>query len=66
MLSLYYNDFENLVLWTEKCAPFIAIEPWNGLPDLFDTDGNLETKKGILTVEKGEQKTYYHSITFEN
>ena len=66
VLSLYYNDFENLVLWTEKCAPFIAIEPWNGLPDLFDTDGNLETKKGILTVEKGEQKTYYHSITFEN
>ncbi|MBR5438818.1 MAG: hypothetical protein IKV61_01175 [Clostridia bacterium] len=65
VLSLYYNDFKHLVLWTEKCAPFIAIEPWNGLPDVFDTDGNLQTKKGILTVEPSEQKTYYHSITFE-
>ena len=65
VLSLYYNDFKHLVLWTEKCAPFIAIEPWNGLPDVFDTDGNLQNKKGILTVEPNEQKTYYHSITFE-
>ena len=66
MLSLYYSDFKHLVLWTEKNAPFIAIEPWNGLPDMIDTDGNLETKKGILMVEPKEQKTYYHSITFED
>ena len=66
VLSLYYNDFANLVLWTEKNAPFIAIEPWNGLPDMIDTDGNLETKKGILTVEPKGAKTYYHSITFED
>ena len=66
VLSLYFNDFNNLVLWTEKGASFIAIEPWNGLPDTVDTNGDIETKKGILTIEPNETKTYYHSITFED
>ncbi|MBO5851380.1 MAG: aldose 1-epimerase family protein [Clostridia bacterium] len=66
VLSLYFNDFSNLVLWTEKGASFIAIEPWNGLPDVIDTNGDIETKKGILTIEPNDTKTYYHSITFED
>ena len=47
-----------------KPGRYIAIEPWNGLPDYYDGDNVFETKKGIDTVKKGECKTFYHSIEF--
>lgn len=62
-LSVYFNDFKHLVLWTQYGAKFFAIEPWNGLPDAFDTNNDLKTKLAIETLEPGESKTLYHSIT---
>ena len=64
VISIYYNDFEHMVLWTEFGAPFIAIEPWNGLPDLYDTNHKIEEKKSIDKVEAKSSKTFYHNITF--
>ena len=63
-VELYFNDFDNLLLWAVPNGGFIAIEPWNGLPDLYDTDGNVETKLGISELGAGEAKTYYHLIRF--
>ncbi len=64
MVSVYFNDFKNLVVWTVPGAKFLAIEPWSGLPDLYDADKIIEHKKSIDILPKGETKTYYHSITF--
>lgn len=64
VISIYYNDFEHMVLWTDFGAPFIAIEPWNGLPDLFDTNHDIKTKKSIDKVDANASKTFYHNITF--
>jgi galactose mutarotase-like enzyme len=62
VLSIYYKDFDNLVIWT-KSDKFVAIEPWNGMPDYFDTDHKLENKKHIDKIKSGETKSFYHSIT---
>ncbi len=65
ILSTYYNDFENLVMWTIIDADFLAIEAWNGVDDYYDTCTQvLQEKKGIEKLEKGEMKTFYHSVTF--
>lgn len=64
LLSVYYQDFDHLVLWTEGNADFIAIEPWNGLPDVYKCDNKLETKKAISKLDAKATKTFYHSITF--
>ncbi len=62
-VDVYFADFDHLVIWT--CSNgFIAIEPWNGLPDTFDTNHQLKDKKAISSVEPNESKTYYHSILF--
>ena len=61
---MYGKDFAHLVVWMMKPGRYLAIEPWNGLPDYFDGDNIFETKKGIDVVKKGECKTFYHSITF--
>lgn len=62
LVSVYFNDFDHLVLWTVRDAGYIAIEPWNGLPDLYDADGIIEHKKSIDFVEAGQSKTFYHNI----
>ena len=64
VVSIYGADFNHLVVWMMKPGRYIAIEPWNGLPDYYDGDNVFETKKGIDTVKKGECKTFYHSIEF--
>ncbi len=63
-LSVYYNDFNNMVLWTTLGANYLAIEVWSGIPDENNTSHILSKKKGIEKLEKGESKTYYHSVTF--
>ena len=62
--SIYFNDFDHLVLWTAVGAPFIAIEVWNGLPDTYDSNYKIEDKKSIDFIGVNESKTLYHSIEF--
>ena len=65
VLSIYFNDFRNLVVWTKRGSRFLAIEPWDGLPDYADCSHQLTEKKGIAVLKAGECKTFYHSVTFE-
>ncbi len=63
-LTVYYGDFPHLVLWTEGDEPFIAIEPWTGLPDVHGSARKIEDKKSIDVLGAKSSKTFYHSITF--
>lgn len=63
-IEVYFNDFSHLLLWAVPNGGFIAIEPWDGLPDLYSTDGNIETKPSVSKLKAGEAKTYYHLIRF--
>ena len=59
-----FADYEHLLLWTKPGAQYVAIEPWNGLPDTADADGLLQHKLGILRLDPGEKKAGTHEITF--
>lgn len=62
--SVYFNDFNHLVIWTIVDAPFIAIEAWSGLPDMYNSKGKIEDKKSIEFIKSDESKMFYHSIEF--
>lgn len=64
VLEVEFADFSHLLLWTKPGAPYIAIEPWNGLPDTADADGQLWHKLGILRLDPGERKAAPHTIKF--
>ena len=64
VLEVEFADFSHLLLWTKPGAPYIAIEPWNGLPDTADADGQLRHKLGILRLDPGERKAAPHTIKF--
>ena len=57
-----YGDAPNLVVWSMPGAPYICIEPWWGLPDFEDSDGQLVNKPGIINLEKGEVFNWTHTV----
>ena len=64
VVKVNFEGFDYLLLWTKVGAPYICIEPWNGLPDYVDTDGELSKKRGILSLEAGKTCSMPHSLQF--
>ena len=64
VVKVNFEGFDYLLLWTKVGAPYICIEPWNGLPDYVDTDGELSTKRGILSLEAGKTCSMPHTLQF--
>lgn len=58
-----FEGFPYLLIWTKIGSPYLCIEPWCGITDVPDTDGNLVTKEGINRVEGGDTFHRVHSIT---
>lgn len=47
--------FPYLGIWSKVGAPFICIEPWFGIADTEEHDGNFKKKKGIIELDIGEE-----------
>lgn len=54
LLSVQFNDFPNLGIWTKNNAPFLCIEPWLGYSDTIHSSGNILEKEGIQLLETKE------------
>ena len=52
-----------LGIWHKPGAPFLCIEPWNGLPDNEDTDQDFTKKEGICTLAPHSEYSNVHTIT---
>lgn len=62
-LKFYFGDFKYLAFWRKLESPYICIEPWDGIPDYFDTNRNFEEKIGNIKLEKN--KIYNREIEIE-
>lgn len=47
VLKMSFEGFPYLGIWTKPNAPFLCIEPWCGLADNMNHNGNIEEKEGI-------------------
>jgi len=54
-------DAQHLAMWTFP-APFVCLEPWDGLPDYESTNGDFATKKANQKLPPGGIKSYKHNI----
>jgi galactose mutarotase-like enzyme len=63
ILTLSCDDWTAFGLWTKIGAPFFCIEPWWGWADDLISDGQLEKKNGILTLDSFGERT--HSFTIQ-
>lgn len=60
-LRLSFDGSDYFLLWTKPGAPYICLEAWSGIGDHPDTDKNINTKEGIITLGSGESYALNHS-----
>lgn len=60
-IKLTYPDMPYLVLWQEKNAPFICVEPWSSLPARQDVVEELTCRSDMCQLPSG--KTYENTWT---
>lgn len=53
-LSVSFKGFPYMGIWNAKDADFVCIEPWNGIADSEDADGDITRKEGILSLAPGQ------------
>ncbi|MCW1148306.1 aldose 1-epimerase family protein [Flavobacterium lacisediminis] len=54
VLSVQFEGFPYLGIWTKPNAPFLCIEPWCGLADNVNHNGNIFEKEGINLLQPRE------------
>lgn len=62
-LRVDFPDSPNLAVWTKPGAPFLCIEPWQGLPAEVDFDGPFVEKPGVALVPPGATGRWRLGVT---
>ena len=58
-----FPDDEYFLLWHKHGAPYICLEPWNGIPDRAGSSYDITEKEGITALASGGEYLHTHSIT---
>ncbi len=62
-IAIGFPDARYLGLWTKPGAPFICIEPWQGITDPEGYSGDLRDKPGIFVLAPGASRTLTMTVT---
>ena len=54
ILKVNFDHFPYLGIWTKANAPFLCVEPWCGLADSSNHNGDFEEKEGMNHLPAGE------------
>lgn len=55
-IKVRFADFATLGIWRPDDAPFVCLEPWNGLPARDGVDTDLADKPGTIFLAPGESR----------
>ena len=65
-VQMEFKNFPYLGIWSQSAAaPFICIEPWQGIADSVDSSGRLTEKEGINKLEAAEEFSCEYSILID-
>ena len=62
-LRVDFPKAKYFLLWHKPNSPYICLEPWDGLQDTVDSDGQLCNKEGITSLDANKEFCYPHTIT---
>ena len=51
------------LLWHKPNAPYICLEPWDGVQDIVGSDYDITKKEGIITLDADKTYSGVHTIT---
>ena len=64
-LEVRFPDSPQLGIWTKPGAPFLCIEPWQGLAEVETSDGAIERRPGVRVLAPGEAASYRLAFEFK-
>lgn len=66
-LCMTVHGFSSLGIWTppHRGAPFVCLEPWQGLPAWADDSGELAAKPGAVVLAPGESYTCGFAVRWD-
>ncbi len=53
VLRFHFEDFDYFAVWAKPDGDFVCLEPWLGIADNHDTDGDFKRKEGIIELADG-------------
>ncbi len=56
------EDLPYMGIWQAKDAPFICVEPWHGIADTDDFNGELKDKELIISLKKTANYSCHYTI----
>lgn len=62
LVTLRYDDFPLLGIWSKQDAPFVCIEPWIGCADSINSSQKIEEKEGIIPLDSNQTFEASYSI----
>ena len=62
-IQLDFPNAKYFLIWHKPNSPYICLEPWDGLQDTLDADGDITHKEGITSLASLEEFRYSHTIT---
>ncbi len=65
-VTISFEQFPFLGIWSKKDADFICIEPWQGITDGVNASGLLEEKEGICALEPKQQWHACWQVSFND
>ena len=57
-LEIGFPDTPILAIWQKPGANYLCIEPWQGIADPEDWDGDFRTKPGVVELAAGASKSF--------
>ncbi len=65
MIEVAFPDMPLLGVWTKPGAPFLCIEPWQGLADPVGYQGDLREKPYVVEVAPGDRRSFAMIVTLD-
>lgn len=63
--TVSFPECEYLLLWHPVGAPFMCIEPWEGICSSKGDSGDITEKEGIIALDSKTEKVHTHVIEFK-
>ena len=63
-VSMSCEGFPYFGIWSKKVDEFVCLEPWYGIADTAEHDGDIEKKPGMQRIGAGESRSYAYTVDF--
>ncbi len=65
-VSVDISEFPYLGIWAKPGAPYVCIEPWQGLADFENHNKRIMEKRGVVSLAIGSEIKKSFKMTFEH